>query len=74
MDEEHGHDGQVVRQFLETSRQYLTMPPVEQEHRDEALRARARALVRPAPPGASSTRHGLPVQWAGTFARRHRFP
>ena len=48
MNEKYGHSPQVLQQFLETSRQYLTAPTIEQT-RPRQFAPRAHALTRPAP-------------------------
>ena len=59
MNEQHGHSPQVLQQFLDTSRRYLTAPTSEQTRPQPPAR-RAHALTRPASSPEPSYRRGLP--------------
>ena len=70
MNEKYGHSPQVLQQFMETSRQYLTAPTIEQGRPRQPAR-RADALTRSDSSPEANYRRGL----QGTASTlRQRFP
>ena len=72
MQEETG--ARMLQQFLQTSRDYLTMPAAEVEQPHANRRSTARALLRSPWMRRPSDRRDAQPDGMWTFATRHRFP